>query len=146
MMATVQLAVLEPLLGRLHVSSAGHLPPVLAFPGRPAGIVDVPSDPSVGVPSALRRHSTAINLPAGASLCFYTDGLIERRETSLDVGLKRLCKAVVAAPVESVFRNIMGQLIGDNPLLTILRYWCYAVNTLVKLSRWSWCCRRSRGR
>jgi putative methionine-R-sulfoxide reductase with GAF domain len=87
MMATVQLAVFEPWLGRLHLSSAGHLPPVLAVPGRPASIVDVPSDPPVGVPSALRRHSTAINLPAGALLCFYTDGLIERRETSLDVGL-----------------------------------------------------------
>ena len=115
MMATVQLAVLEPSLGRLHVSSAGHLPPVLAVPGRPAGIVDVPSDPPVGVPCALRRHSTTINLPAGASLCFYTDGLIERRETSLDVGLKRLCETVVAGPVESVCTNIMGQLIGDNP-------------------------------
>ena len=115
MMATAQLAVLEPSLGRLHLSSAGHLPPVLALPGRPAGIVDVPSDPPVGVSSALPRHSTEINLPAGALLCFYTDGLIERRETSLDVGLKRLCEAVVAGPVESVCTNIMGQLIGNNP-------------------------------
>jgi serine phosphatase RsbU (regulator of sigma subunit) len=48
-------------------------------------------------------------------LCFYTDGLVERRKTPLDVGLQRLCDAVVARPVESVSASIMGRLVGDNP-------------------------------
>jgi len=56
-----------------------------------------------------------IDLPAGALVCFYTDGLIERRGISLDVGLKRLCEAVVAGPVESVCTTIMGRLVGDDP-------------------------------
>ncbi|MCA1836571.1 MAG: SpoIIE family protein phosphatase, partial [Actinobacteria bacterium] len=39
MMATAQLAMLEPSLERLQVSSAGHLPPVLALAGGHASIV-----------------------------------------------------------------------------------------------------------
>ena len=54
-------------------------------------------------------------MPEGALLCFYTDGLVERRAVSLDVGLKRLCGAVVTGPVESICTRVMGQLIGDNP-------------------------------
>jgi anti-sigma regulatory factor (Ser/Thr protein kinase) len=115
MMATVQLAIFEPSYGQLRLSSAGHLPPVLAAPDRASSIVDVPGDPPIGVSGALRRRSKTINVPAGALLCFYTDGLIERRDTSLDVGLKRLCDAVVAGPVESVSASIMGRLIGDDP-------------------------------
>lgn len=34
-MATVLYAVFEQSLDRVHVSSAGHLPPVIAYPGQP---------------------------------------------------------------------------------------------------------------
>jgi len=115
MIATVQLAMWEPSLKRLHLSSAGHLPLVLAVPDGPTSIVDVPSDPPLGVSGGLRRRSTTIDVPAGALLCFYTDGLVERRTSSLDVGLQRLCDAVVARPVESVSASIMGKLVGDDP-------------------------------
>src|SRR6185437_3735626 len=114
MMATAQLAMLEPSLERLQVSSAGHLPPVLALAGGHASIVDVLNDPPVGVSSGRPRRSTTIIVPEGALLCFYTDGLVERRGISLDVGLKDLCSAVVAGPVESVCTRIMGRLVGDD--------------------------------
>ena len=115
MMATAQLAMLEPSFGRLRLSSAGHLPPVLAFADRHASIVDVLNDPPVGVSSGVRRRSTTINVPEGALLCFYTDGLVERRAIPLDDGLQRLCGAVGAGPAESVCSRIMRQLIGDEP-------------------------------
>jgi len=115
MVATVQVAMFQPSCERLHLSSAGHLPPVLAVPDRSAGIIDMPNDPPLGVSGGLARRSMTINVPAGAVLCFYTDGLVERRTTSLDVGLKRLCEAVVAGPAESVCTRIMGQLIGNDP-------------------------------
>jgi serine phosphatase RsbU (regulator of sigma subunit) len=115
MMATAQLAMLEPSLERLHVSSAGHLPPVMALAEGRVSVLDVPNDSPVGVSNGRPRQSTTITLPEGALLCFYTDGLVERRAISLDVGLKSLCEAVVAGPVESVCSRIMGQLIGDQP-------------------------------
>jgi serine phosphatase RsbU (regulator of sigma subunit) len=115
MMATAQLAMLEPSFERLHISSAGHLPPLLALADGHVGLVDVLNDPPVGVSNGRPRRSTTITVPEGALLCFYTDGLVERRAVSLDVGLKRLCGAVVTGPVESICTRVMGQLIGDNP-------------------------------
>ena len=114
-MATVLLAMFEPSLERLHLSSAGHPPPVLAPPQEPAALLDVPSDHPVGVPGGLRRRATTITLRPSALLCFYTDGLVESRDTSLDAGLQQLCESVVAGPVDSVLRKIMGKLIGDDP-------------------------------
>ncbi|HEX8933771.1 MAG TPA: GAF domain-containing SpoIIE family protein phosphatase [Pseudonocardiaceae bacterium] len=116
MIATVQLAIFELSLDRLHLSSAGHPPPVFAVPDRPATLIDVAKDLPVGMcGEARRRHVTTINVPQGALICFYTDGLIERRDLLLDVGLERLCEAVTADSVESVCTTVMGQLVGNHP-------------------------------
>src|ERR671916_953926 len=114
MMATVVLAMFEPSFERLHLSSAGHPPPVLALPDHPAVLLDVPSDHPIGVPGGLRRRATTIRLPPGALLCLYTDGLVERRGASLDAGLERLCASVAADSVDSVCAKVMAQLIGDD--------------------------------
>ncbi|MGH4006812.1 MAG: ATP-binding SpoIIE family protein phosphatase [Pseudonocardiaceae bacterium] len=115
MMATVLLAMFEPSFERLHLSSAGHPPPVFALPDQPAALLDVPCDHPVGVPGGLRRRATTINLPPGALLCFYTDGLVESRATSLEAGLERLCDSVMAGPVDSVCRKVMANLVGSDP-------------------------------
>jgi Stage II sporulation protein E (SpoIIE)/GAF domain len=115
MVATVQLAMSEPSFERLYLSSAGHVPPVLVVPDQRATLVDVPSDPPVGVSGKPPYRMTTIELPPGGLICFYTDGLVERRDVSLDVGLKRLCDAVIAGPVESIATRVMGRLIGDTP-------------------------------
>jgi anti-sigma regulatory factor (Ser/Thr protein kinase) len=115
MMATVLLAMFEPSFERLHISSAGHPPPVLALPRQPAALLDVPSDHPIGVPGGLRRRATTLNMPPGALICFYTDGLVESRNTSLDAGLMRLCESTMAGPVESVCTEIMTCLVGDDP-------------------------------
>ncbi|MBV8992949.1 MAG: SpoIIE family protein phosphatase, partial [Pseudonocardiales bacterium] len=70
MMATAQLAMLEPSFERLHVSSAGHLPLVLALAGGHANLVDVLNNPPVGVSNGRPRRSTTITVPEGALLCF----------------------------------------------------------------------------
>jgi serine phosphatase RsbU (regulator of sigma subunit) len=114
MIATVQMAIIEPSLDRVQVSSAGHPPPVLAVPGRTSRTVDVPADPPIGVPCAKRR-ALDFDLPHDSVLCFYTDGLVERRGMSLDVNLQRLCEATAPGPAEAVCRNIMSRLIGDAP-------------------------------
>jgi anti-sigma regulatory factor (Ser/Thr protein kinase)/putative methionine-R-sulfoxide reductase with GAF domain len=114
-MATVVLAMFEPSFERLHLSSAGHPLPVLALPDHPAALLDVPSDHPIGVPGGMRRRATTITLPPGALLCFYTDGLVERRGASLDAGLERLCASVVADPVDSVCARVMAQLVGHDP-------------------------------
>jgi anti-sigma regulatory factor (Ser/Thr protein kinase) len=112
-MATAVVAVIEPAFDRVLLSTAGHPAPVLAAPGRPGTYVGLPADPPLGVAHPAGRRVTAIDLPPGGVLCFYTDGLIERRGRSLDEGIDHLRAAVTAAPVETVCTAVMNRLIGD---------------------------------
>ncbi len=111
-MATVLIAMFEPSFGRLHFSSAGHPPPLLALPGQTAVFLDVPSDHPVGVHGGLRRRATTMTLPPGGLVCFYTDGLVESRDTSLEGGLDELSRSVVAGPVDGLCRKLIAQFVG----------------------------------
>jgi anti-sigma regulatory factor (Ser/Thr protein kinase) len=134
--ATVLLAMFEPSFERLHLSAAGHPPPVLAMPDQPAALLEVPSDHPLGDPRRSRRRATTITVPPGALLCFYTDGLVEHRDTPLDAGLNRLCDSVVAGPVESVCAEVMARLVGDDApgdevaLLTVRRQYSGEIGSL----------------
>jgi serine phosphatase RsbU (regulator of sigma subunit)/anti-sigma regulatory factor (Ser/Thr protein kinase) len=111
-MATVLYAVLDPTRDRLRVSSAGHLAPVMAVPGEPATLLDLPVDPPLGVRLGVHRRTSTVELPPGALLCLYTDGLIERRTVPIDAGLHKLCAAVTTDDAESVCATVMDRLIG----------------------------------
>jgi sigma-B regulation protein RsbU (phosphoserine phosphatase) len=93
-MATVLFAILDASTGIVTVSSAGHLPPVIASPGQLAAPAKIESDLPIGVADQSDRADTVLDLPAGALACFYTDGLVERRDCSLTEGIARLCAAV----------------------------------------------------
>ena len=54
-------------------------------------------------------------LPHGAVLVFYTDGLIERRGRSLDEGFERLRAAVATGPsTDRLAAHVLDHLIGDD--------------------------------
>jgi len=112
--ATVLYALVEPNAERIHLSSAGHPAPVLAVPDAPARVLEVHADPLLGAGTTLRRRTTVVDLPEGALLFCYTDGLVERRETSLDERLRSLCVAVEARAPETVCATVMGELVGEN--------------------------------
>jgi len=111
-MATVLCATSEPPYGRFRVSLAGHLPPVVALPSAPAHFVEADADPPLGALDGAHRRTAGFELPPGAVVCVYTDGLVERRGEHLDVGLERIRSAVLAAPPESVCASVMARLIG----------------------------------
>lgn len=114
-MATVLYAVVEPSLERIRVSLAGHPPPVLATPGQPTRLLEIPADPPIGVRYEEKRRTTEIDIAEGAVACFYTDGLVERREWTLDAGLDRLCGAVEPQPAEAVSAAVMSALTRTHP-------------------------------
>jgi len=116
LMATVLCAVLDRAAGRLRLSSAGHFPPVAAVPGRPAALAQAAVDVPIGVADAARRRVTSLPIAPGTLLCFFTDGLIERRGEPLDDGLARLCAAVTAGPPEAACASVMKALIGNQPV------------------------------
>ncbi len=70
--------------------SAGHPPPLLISPDGDARPVELETNLPLGVDDAATYSSTVVGLPPGATLVLYTDGLVESRSESLDVGLARL--------------------------------------------------------
>ncbi|HEY6698263.1 MAG TPA: SpoIIE family protein phosphatase, partial [Acidimicrobiales bacterium] len=126
-MATAVVGLLEPSFGRLHVSLAGHPAPIVATGVGPAMYVDAPVDPPLGVAPPVRRQAATVDLPPGAVVCFYSDGLVERRGVSLDARLEQLCDAISVHPAEEVCTTVMVHLVGDDrptddiALLTVRR-------------------------
>ena len=112
-MATVSYAVLDPASGQLRISSAGHFPPVIAIPGQRGVLAEIAVDAPIGVADAPRRQVTTLDLASGAVLCFFTDGLVERRDEPLDDGIARLCAAVRPGPPENVCISVMGVMVGS---------------------------------
>jgi len=112
-LATVLYAVFEPSLESVRMSSAGHIPPVLALPGQSGKLTDVAADLLIGADATTTRRSTDVAIPPGALLCMCTDGLIERRDLPLDDGLDRLCTTIRAGPAEAVCAAAMLALVAN---------------------------------
>jgi serine phosphatase RsbU (regulator of sigma subunit) len=77
--ATVIFGVASAPFTHWRFSSAGHYPPLIGVPGRPAIPADFAPDRMLGVSPDAHRTSTTVDLAPGALLCLYTDGLVERR-------------------------------------------------------------------
>jgi phosphoserine phosphatase RsbU/P len=114
-MATVLYAVIDPGLDRMDICLAGHFPPVIAYPGQPAELASAAPGLIIGVADPAPRPVTSLPIRPGALLCFYTDGLIERRGELIDDGLARLCQAVTAQPPEDACAMVMRELVGSGP-------------------------------
>ena len=114
-LATVLYAVFEPALDRVHISLAGHLPPFIAHPGKPAELARIAAGIMIGAAPPASRPVTTVPVPPGTLLCFYTDGLIERPGQLIDDGLERLRRAVVARSPEAVCAEVMSALVGSEP-------------------------------
>ena len=126
-MATVSYAVLDLASGQLRISSAGHFPPVIAGPGQRSVLPEIAVDAPIGVADIPRRQATTLSLVSGSVLCFFTDGLVERRNKPLDDGITRLCETVSPGSPESVCTSVMRALIGSEQLeddiaLLVLRW------------------------
>lgn len=124
--ASVLYAVLDPDLGRMRISLAGHPPPVFAVPGRAAELAPVAAGLMIGVAPDAPREVASLDVPYGTVMCFYTDGLIERRGEPIDCGLARLLAAVKSEPADSACATVMGALVGaesarDDIALLMLR-------------------------
>ena len=92
--ATVVLAHLRtgPSGRTLEWSCAGHPPPLLLVPGGAPRFLQAEADLPLGV-ADLPRHDARAQLPPGATVVLYSDGLVERPGESLTDGLERLLRA-----------------------------------------------------
>ncbi|WP_233580850.1 SpoIIE family protein phosphatase [Streptomyces triticirhizae] len=95
--ATCLYAIYDPVDGRCVLGRAGHLPPVLVHPDGSVEFPDLPAHPPLGV-GGMPFETVTIELPEGARIALYTDGLVESRDRDIDDGLALLGQALAQAP------------------------------------------------
>ncbi|MEZ0491107.1 SpoIIE family protein phosphatase [Kineococcus sp. TBRC 1896] len=127
-------------LTRVRWSAAGHPPPVLVPREGPPRLLDEPGqrDLLLGVAPGTARHEHVVEVERGSTVLLYTDGLVERRGESLQVGLERLLAAVadavareprdedgypqdVDATCDEVLRRLLPDQPGDDVALVAIR-------------------------
>jgi GAF domain-containing protein/PAS domain-containing protein len=95
---------------------AGHPTPVIRVDGA-ASLLALRNGPLLGV-QQVTYPDTTFELPPGAGLVLYTDGLVEDHHYDLTQGLTDLCAAVTAAPTldpEPLLEHILSAGVGPDP-------------------------------
>ena len=113
--ATVVCVVIDRTVGEITYSRAGHPPPLVSGPDGPRWLGPGHSLPHALVEGRERQAAPAtVGPPAGGVL--YSDGLVERRDESIDVGLERLARAVARradAPVAQLADGLLHDMVGE---------------------------------
>jgi PAS domain S-box-containing protein len=123
--ATLVYAEVDPATGEVVLAAAGHLPPVL-LGAEPELYMGGRSTP-LGIPTTVMpRIDATFTLAPGEGFLLYTDGLVERRRESLDVGLDRLLTAIRerpdAAPDQLVETLVDPTAADDDVCVLVFRY------------------------
>jgi PAS domain S-box-containing protein len=110
-LATCVYAVYDAVKQRCTFANAGHLPPVLLAPGQSARTITVPPGLPLGVGGEPFEEVT-VDLPEGAVLALYTDGLVESRKHQLDEGIDAFRAALEAGSerIEELCDQVLDEL------------------------------------
>ncbi len=126
--ATVLLGHVDVPDHRLTVVNAGHLPP-LVVSGGDAHFVEMEPGTPIGVAQTVQYVPLTVEVPRGASMLAYTDGLVERRGEPLDTGLDRLRAAAAAVEygtperlLDAVVASLSDGVVADDVALLALRW------------------------
>ena len=123
--ATMTCALLDTAAGTVSITRAGHPPPVLREPGRPARLIEDAGSPPLGVGDEARPQATLLLAP-GSLLALYTDGLVEDRHRGLHFDdLLRAVDELPAGPADDptaaalavMAATVRGQSADDVALL-----------------------------
>ncbi|HZU73687.1 MAG TPA: PP2C family protein-serine/threonine phosphatase [Acidimicrobiales bacterium] len=112
--ATVVLVLVDLKTRQLTVVNGGHPPPLLLH-DHVGDFIDGNVGLPVGVSASAGYTATTVAVPPGSTLLAFTDGLVERRGESIDVGLDRLREAAVAdgqASLDELLSHMVGTLVG----------------------------------
>ncbi len=89
---------LQPATGKLQIVNAGHNAAAIALPDGAVRMVAA-SGPPLGMLSGMQYEAEVLDLPAGARMLLYTDGLTEVFRDDDEFGTDRLIDAFRAVPV-----------------------------------------------
>jgi serine phosphatase RsbU (regulator of sigma subunit) len=103
----------------LRWASAGHPPPMVIAPDGGVTVLDgAPADLLLGVAPDSRREDRAVVLDRGATVLLYTDGLVERRGSTLDDGFDRLRRhlaELAGLPLDELSDRLLERMIDGTP-------------------------------
>jgi serine phosphatase RsbU (regulator of sigma subunit) len=113
--------ILDHGVGLLLFSNAGHLPPLIRHVNGRVERLDRATHHLIGAlpPGTSPRGEAAASLPAGSLLLLYTDGLVESRTRSFDVGIELLASSMAAldaalAPAQ-IANALVEAMVGVDP-------------------------------
>lgn len=98
---------------RIRWSNAGHLAPLLRLPDGTVAPLNGSDDLLLGFDPDTERHEGLLDLSVDSVLLLCTDGLVERRRSSLEEGLDRLAAAVASGPAhdpEGLCEHVLAAL------------------------------------
>lgn len=107
----------------LRWSNAGHPPPALIEPDGRTRLLETAPDLLLGLDAGTRRADHRITLRPGATLVFYTDGLVERRGTPLAAGLAQLVEVLrdrQHTAVEDLCSLLLQDVDGDDDVALLI--------------------------
>jgi serine phosphatase RsbU (regulator of sigma subunit)/CheY-like chemotaxis protein len=95
-LATALFLVVDPATRRVRLANAGHPPPLWLHADGRCELIEQGLGPPLNVAPGTAYEEHLLSLDDGDTLFLYTDGLVEERDESLDVGLRRLQDIVEA--------------------------------------------------
>lgn len=119
MFVTLVIAAIEPSTGKVHFSSAGHLPPLVRRRDGRVETIDVTGAPPAGIMGDVGFHTTTCQLDPGDVAILYTDGVTEAMGPGAEeFGDDRLIEAVGRAEgtPEGIVTSIVDaidEFVGD---------------------------------
>lgn len=98
--ATCTAMIFDPQSRGLQYACAGHPPPIMRLQGGDARLLNLARSMPVGAWEDTTFTETTIELPDGAQVVLYTDGLVERRDRGASVGVEQLREVVQESPLD----------------------------------------------
>jgi PAS domain S-box-containing protein len=100
-------------------ANAGHPPPIVLAPDGTVSVLGGETgDLLLGVDATAERAQPVRELAAGTTVLLYTDGLVERRDSTLDEGTARLVaelREVADRPLEELCDALLERLLRGTP-------------------------------
>jgi serine phosphatase RsbU (regulator of sigma subunit)/anti-sigma regulatory factor (Ser/Thr protein kinase) len=113
--ATLAFLTVDPVSRICRYTLAGHPPPVVRDAAGRARFLEGGRSVPLGVGLDFAYEQDVVELPPGAMLLLYTDGLVERRNRPLEAGLEQLRSVVESGPSEpaALVDHVLARMLDE---------------------------------